>query len=432
MRRPSDAADAALDRVERVLDPAHSAYIPFSQKVADTSADTSGDGRPMQTVSKDTVSQDIENMVKHVTILDTTGDGRPDTLAADSSGDGKYDTFIRMEHGTEACVEPSVEPRSSARGQGTQRTLFIRRVEVTRLSNVDDNGGSFAAQVYVACVFRNGAHDAVLCAPSKQQLSTPVFPLDEMGVPTWQPNAAWYLNRLCFDNLQIQPKKQVEERVQSVHVEGDDLMLSIYTEGVFHERFELHHFPFDAQDLTIQMSLHVTVDSAAACWLRFENDAVGDLPRMGYLIAHRWLLQENSGKVILFGTNEIENRPQERSRLGCSDGTEASAVSSTAATKLRTFATAYFSVKIQRRPGYFVWNILLPSFLFIPLGMLQFTILPTEPERVSCALGLVLVIVLFKFAVVSPSNFPTVNYMTLLDKQVLSCQLGARLPYAHP
>ena len=93
MRRPSDDADAALDRVERVLDHAHSAYIPFSQKVADTSADTSGDGRPMQTVSKDTVSQDIENMVKHVTILDTTGDGRPDTLAADSSGDGKYDTI---------------------------------------------------------------------------------------------------------------------------------------------------------------------------------------------------------------------------------------------------------------------------------------------------------------------------------------------------
>ena len=349
------------------------------------------------------VSKEIEDVVERVTVLDTTGDGHPDTLAADSSGDGKYDTFIRMEHGAE-----SFDPRLSARGNGTQRTLFIRRVELTRLSHVDDNVGTFAAQVYVAFVFKNGANDAVLCAPSKQKLSTPVFPIDEMGVPTWQPNAAWYLNKLCFDNLHIQPSKQVEERVQSVHVEGNDLVLSIYTEGVFHERFELQHFPFDAQDLTIQLSLHVSVDSPAACWLRFESDAVGDLPRMGYLIAHRWLLQENSGKVILFGTNEIEE--QQSGENG----------------KMRTFATAYFSVKIQRRPGYFMFNILLPSFLFVPLGMLQFTILPTEPERVSCALGLVLVIVLFKFAVVSPSNFPAVNYMTLLDKQVLSCQLGAR------
>ena len=90
----------------------------------------------------------------------------------------------------------------------------------------------------------------------------------------------------------------------------------------------------------------------------------------------------------------------------------------------RIFPLAFFSVKVHRCASYYVWNILVPATCFVVLGMLQFSLPPDDSTRLEISLGLVLVTVLFKFAVVSPSNFPTVAYLTLLDQHLLWCNFA--------
>ena len=91
-----------------------------------------------------------------------------------------------------------------------KRVLEVQHVEITRLSSIDENAGTFSAQIFVRCIFPNGAEDPHLMAyPEGTSLSTPHFPLDAEGKPLWRPNAAWYLQRMIFDNMITPPKEQL-------------------------------------------------------------------------------------------------------------------------------------------------------------------------------------------------------------------------------
>jgi len=67
-----------------------------------------------------------------------------------------------------------------------------------------------------------------------------------------------------------------------------------------------------------------------------------------------------------------------------------------------------------------VINIIAPAFAIVLIGMLQFCLAPDDSTRFEVSIGLVLVAVLFKLSFVSPDNFPTVAYSTLLDKYMHS------------
>jgi len=394
------------------------------------------------------------------------------------------------------------------------RKLFVTRVEVTRVTAIVENNDTFQAQLFVSAVFKGGATDEHLSfVPEGGSLNTPHFPLDGTGNPIWRPNAAWYLERLVFENMSLPPAEQLRQRSTEVRVDNGDLQCTIYTEGTFYEKFELNDFPFDAQDLTFALTLNVRVDGPLRCQVLISADpeCTGYLSVDGFLLDDRWSKHGFAGSPILFAHIEfdretmtensmsdqssarspekslspstssrrraplqgaqrrftlpnIEELMEQRARVEiiwcrrcCAPfelirqaaaacikvpiavlaGVTAKAMAVIRPTDLefeeetslmkknldiRKFPSAFFTIKVKRRYNYYMWNVMLPTFTFPLLGMLQFSLNDDYPTRLECSFGLVLTIILFKFAVVSPANFPTVNYLTLLDFHVLISQ----------
>ena len=92
----------------------------------------------------------------------------------------------------------------------------MKRVDVTRVADIHENEGTFSAQLFVQLNFPGGKHDPALSHAPGGNLMTPCFPLDANGVPTWRPNAAWYLSKLVFNNMCASPKEQINIRDQEV------------------------------------------------------------------------------------------------------------------------------------------------------------------------------------------------------------------------
>ena len=127
-------------------------------------------------------------------------------------------------------------------------TLTIETFEVHRISSIDETTSTFGAQVYVRAVFKDGVHLYPELAENLDEAES-VHPERHAmaGKPSWKPNARWYLNRLVFDNMCTPPSEQLKQRDHEARVEGYDVVLTIYTEGLFYETFELWVSPLRLQ-----------------------------------------------------------------------------------------------------------------------------------------------------------------------------------------
>ena len=85
----------------------------------------------------------------------------------------------------------------------------------------------------------------------------------------------------------------------------------------------------------------------------------------------------------------------------------------------RKFPTANISVKVTRKPRFYIMNVMLPAATFGIFGLLQFSMDPNETTRHELAMSMVLTTFLFKVSALNPSLLPPVNYLTLLDRFVL-------------
>lgn len=329
-------------------------------------------------------------------------------------------------------------------------SLLIKSVEITRLTAINENFGTFEAQIFVKCLFVGGADDPHLSAKGVDgNLSTPLFPIGADGRPTFKPNAAWYLDKLIFANMYAHPKAQVKERDNEVRIEGNDLAITIYSEGSFYEKFELHDFPFDAQDLTFELCMNVRVDGPVGCRLEVNRTTHSELLVAGFYLSDCWSLHKHMGGTLLIGCDNhdggrsgelseksikqgpsnlpagscAEPRSKTRAKIrasmaasksassnfgakmskvmmgrsitkfwgstvgsSSSDGTKfwgsgsCDEMTEAEAEPTRKFPSAFFTLKVARRYHYYLWNIIMPSFLFVPLAFLQVRHLSISPS----------------------------------------------------
>ena len=155
--------------------------------------------------------------------------------------------------------------------------------------------------------------------------------------------------------------------------------------GTFREGFELEHFPFDVQALTITVSCNrpqteVTVledcYTGAKSMLRNQFTVMTDF--------------DLSGPVM---QEEIDE-------------------------EMRKYPLLHIYFIGQRRAAYYMWNIGLPNFLLSVLVFTSFAISPSDlADRLSVTLTLVLTSVAFKYMVAQ--ELPRISYLTLLDKYIL-------------
>ena len=184
-----------------------------------------------------------------------------------------------------------------------RKTLSVMRVEVHRITAIVENDDTFVAQIFVKLAFKGMANDKHLTRLNPDvkgaTLNTPYFPLDKDCNPTFKPNAAWYLEQLVFDNMAAPPCEQLRQRDAKVKKIDDDLVLEIYTEGKFYEKYELQDFPFDAQDLTFHLTLNVQVDGKLGMDLDIDDGITRYISQDGFMLADRWSNRGLIGMPIL-------------------------------------------------------------------------------------------------------------------------------------
>ena len=261
------------------------------------------------------------------------------------------------------------------------RELEVVRADMTQLSSINQVSQTFHARLLLILKMPDGAKDADLVKAFDG------FPLDASGKPTFRPSARWFLKQIDFINAR--DLKLIESKVTH---EGDDLHLVKRIEGTFFTSFELAHFPYDMQMLTVTFSVTCAIEGPVPCEL------IKPPP-------------ENAGidvDTFAYG-NEYQLSPQLSIELV-----------TLSATTTRHFPAMHIRACVRRRAGFVLINVALPSMVIAALPAATFFV---EPEEVGDKLQLVVVTLLtavaFKF--VTAAYLPQIPYLTLIDAYVLYC-----------
>jgi len=265
------------------------------------------------------------------------------------------------------------------------RRLEVARADFTQLSSIDQVSQTFRARLFLILRISNGALDSDLMKDFEG------FPFDEDGQPTFRPSAQWYLNQIDFPN-----GRDIKVMESKVTKEKDDLQLIKRIEGEFFERFELQNFPFDAQDLTITVSMNCANEGPVPVEF-IDTDKDRDPPQLGvdtvnFAFDDIWVLSPSV-------------KPE---------------ITTVGATAKRRFPAVHLRACVCRKPNFILLNVAAPTSVIAFLSMTTFFVPPADTaDRLELSITILLTAVAFKFA--SASYLPQISYQTLVDKFCLLC-----------
>ncbi|RHY71059.1 hypothetical protein DYB30_002235 [Aphanomyces astaci] len=180
----------------------------------------------------------------------------------------------------------------------------------------------------------------------------------------------------------------------STHHKGTlmDYCLKLRFKGCFSEMLELWPFPFDTQGLTMSL----TINRPTSYVVFRSND---DFPSV--FLVNRFAISN------LFHVVTAEHVLP---RVGVSAPAESS--------QGYRYSCIDFTVILQRKPGYYVSNVMVPITILTYLGFLSFGIESfrtrmATSNRISISVTLLLTAVAYKFAIAGA--LPQISYLTSLD-----------------
>lgn len=274
------------------------------------------------------------------------------------------------------------------------RLLEVVRVDFTHIAEIDQVSQTFFARVLLVLQIKGGALDPDLSKESD------AFPLDEYGQPTFRPSAKWYLNQLDFPNA-----KSVRTLESNVTVEGENLHLLKRVEGYFFERFKLHNFPYDEQDLAITVGAHCEMEGPVP--VRFvmpgadddDADPESDCPQLGV-------------DVVNFAHADIwDLSPKIYTSM-----------TTVGASSTRRFPAMHLRAHVKRRANFVVMNVAAPVSIISFLSLMTFFVPPEETaDGLDLNFTILLTGVAFKYT--TTMYLPQVSYTTLIDKFAFLCTL---------
>lgn len=187
-------------------------------------------------------------------------------------------------------------------------------------------------------------------------------------------------------------------------VRGDDLVWQLRVRGTFAESLELERFPLDMQELGIEV--------------QSERHPIVPGPNVRTKHAMRLtFVDSDEPRPVTLRTSGVTIRGTLRLRaLTASVGTTFSGESK----RSNVYAAVRACVVVERRPGYFISNVALPSWIATTLSALSFAV-PREDlaDRLSITLTMLLTAAAYKIIV--SSSLPPIASLTLLDTYVLGC-----------
>eukprot|EP00729_Bicosta_minor_P017839 gene17839-4579_t len=188
---------------------------------------------------------------------------------------------------------------------------------------------------------------------------------------------------------------------------NSDVVWQYHVTGTFAEKFELEEFPIDKQELGIHIQ-----------------------PRYAVLETGEGVKGKQLCRLVIAGAKAIHRKPI---TLVSAGATVAPVIVRFRAVNIyvghtpaeeskrgNTYSTIKASIVVERRWGYYVWNVVLPSFIFTSLAFLSLLI-PDEDlaDRLSVTLTLMLTSAAYK--IVAANAVPDVPFLTYLDTYCVTC-----------
>ncbi|XP_041371118.1 uncharacterized protein LOC121384693 [Gigantopelta aegis] len=158
--------------------------------------------------------------------------------------------------------------------------------------------------------------------------------------------------------------------------------------GIFEENLELQHFPFDVQDVTIQVSTERSTKEVRI----IEDQHMMSTVNPACLDGQDWTIYRHVECFQDITTMEYAS--------------------------LYEHPVLFIQCRACRKVGYFVWNIIGIVLMIMLLTFGTLAIDPNIPDRMVITITLFLTLVAFKLVV--KSNLPTISYLTYLDKYILA------------
>jgi len=157
-------------------------------------------------------------------------------------------------------------------------------------------------------------------------------------------------------------------------------------QGTLYQHLDLNRFPFDFQDLKIAVRSGQPVTN-----MRLEDHSTRTNTMDNFLIPD-WTVHHFSS--VLEDTD----------------------VSTSGSAK--SYSMMNISVRIQRKFGYYIWNIALVNFLIVTSSWVSFAMEEADlGDKMQVNITLLLTAVALKFVVAS--SLPKVSYLTVLDKYIV-------------
>jgi hypothetical protein len=267
------------------------------------------------------------------------------------------------------------------------RDIELLRVTFVQLKGVDCVEQTFKAHLMVECRIAQGALDPDLMIQSDE------FPKPSAVDGSFRPSALWYLNKQ-FDYPNALEFNVLESKTFAV---GDDLHLVQRVDGTFNEIMNLANFPFDTQQLNVELMVKCAAEGPMPAALSVGRDVLAATEHFSQ--PNLWDLHGDVGLSL----HEVGPKNAQGVRM-------------------KTYPALQISVLLSRRPAYYVINIAMPMAIFSLMGALVFMV-PRDDvaSRLQVSLTLVVTAATYKFAI--SSMMPAIAYLTLLDKYIISTSL---------
>ncbi|KAK7501996.1 hypothetical protein BaRGS_00006748, partial [Batillaria attramentaria] len=208
-----------------------------------------------------------------------------------------------------------------------------------------------------------------------------------------EPSRYWN-PKLYIENAYGDPKEQFRHRVM-FNEKGEAFISEKRTvKGTFMENLELDDFPFDVQDLTVTVASEFP---ATEVELVEDSDNRHMVNKQSFVDEQEWHLYCHTE----CNKWELKIDPVD-------DAAKRSAIS--------------VKCRAARRPGYFVWNIFMVTFLICSLSFATFSVDKNYPQnRLQLSFTLMLTSVAFKSVV--NQSLPRISYLTYMDKYLLASMI---------
>ena len=192
-------------------------------------------------------------------------------------------------------------------------------------------GRTFALRIWFEWQIKDGALDKQLCAG-----------LGEDDHPPPMKSARWYASQLRWHNASEEPTVVHE----NIHKAGNDLHYILEVDGIFFEMLELHDFPFDHQCLTVKLRANCAKEGKFPMRFIGLDTCMETVDVEGSALRTTWDLEEKPE----LGSKEWSPMPG------------------------RTYPMMVLTAHVNRRPGFYVFNVMVPISALTLAAFLQFQV----------------------------------------------------------